>query len=202
VVEVFYRGYGCWALKESYPEIDPISEEYIASGVFTLLEHDAAAYKYTQKLDEHIFVLLPSITHRDSEFIRIAALNPDLKYKAEECYFRINVEEDKNNDRILCVIQLVPNGDIDPNGAENHESENKSKRKKGESDRERTAHVKDWVRRTDYMGGKPDKIIVTALQSEQPKLWGKKDSIDVFRSWLKSPEAKEAKPLLPNPRRK
>jgi hypothetical protein len=92
--------------------------------------------------------------------------------------------------------------DIDPYGAENHESENKSKRKKGESDRERTAHVIDWVSRTEYKGGKQDKTILTALQSEKPGLWGKKDSIDVFRSWLKSPEAKEAKPLLPNPRRR
>ncbi|WP_027160288.1 hypothetical protein [Methylobacter luteus] len=64
-------------------------------------------------------------------------------------------------------------------------------------DRERTEHVKEWVKRTDYKGGKVDKVIIAELQEDKPDLWGKNDA--VFRKWIQLPEAK---PLLPNTRRR
>jgi hypothetical protein len=190
VVEVFYRGYGCWMLIESYPEIDPISQEYVAAGVFTLIDHDATAYKYTKKLDDHIIVLLPSTTHPDSEFLRLVPLNPNFKYTAEECYFRINVE-DKNNDRSLLVIDSESTTSDD--GGDGDEVAD-GKKYRGQN-RLRTEHAKTYVINNNYKGGDPDKVIFGKLQSEKPDLW---PSMTTFRKWI---QLEEAKPLFPNNRR-
>lgn len=77
---------------------------------------------------------------------------------------------------------------------------NDDKIKKGDADRSRTEHVKQWVKENKYTGGKVDKQINDELHTERPDLWGK--TMDTFRKWIQTDEAKEAKALLPNKRRK
>lgn len=76
-----------------------------------------------------------------------------------------------------------------------------SRRKKGDADKARSAHVVKWVDEQKYKGGTCDTKIVDALRLQEPTLWGEK-GIETFKTWIKTPEGKEVRHLLPNVRRK
>lgn len=75
----------------------------------------------------------------------------------------------------------------------------KPTRSKGDEDAARTAHVTEWVKRTEYTGGTGDKQLNDIFQKERPGLWGKENNVTTFRKWIQLPEAKA---LLPNTRRR
>lgn len=64
----------------------------------------------------------------------------------------------------------------------------------------RAEHVRDWVTRTQYTGGKYDEAINTELRNEKPELWG--ETLGTFRKWIQTEVGKEVKNLLPNKHRK
>jgi hypothetical protein len=85
------------------------------------------------------------------------------------------------------VKELVAEGDGD-------DGTTGKKKAKGETDKLRTLHFIDWVKRNNYDGKNSNYFLQDELRNDNPALWGK--NIETFNKWLQTKEAKQAKELL------
>jgi hypothetical protein len=108
LVDVFFRGYGQWYyniaqdfMYDNNSLACTASNNYEASGVFTLIQKDEVAYKHTKSLSS-INVLIPS-NHVDCEFSRMLLLG---KLHTKELDTRLSIED--TEDCYFCISQDQP----------------------------------------------------------------------------------------------